>query len=331
MKKERIEFYDFLRGIAIIMVVGIHTFKAYPIDTPMGFIVTFIRQILNCAVPIFLGLSGLFCSKKILGTKAAYISFLTKQIPKVYIPALIWSLPYFMQNVIGLNRGGYSPAVQAITLFMCGYSIYYFIALIVQYYFLLPILQKYKSVMMPISIISSMLSITIITFLTKILGIQIPLIVFAGPFTTWFVFFMLGVYYTTSPINYTIKQSAAITILGLMLEYIETYYLNMNYGGGYGIKISSFIYSIGIVMLLLTPKMKSMYKSNKLTFTIAYLGRISFGIYLIHYFVIKISTFILPLRSWALSWIIVIMITAIVIMLFRKYLPQKINKYLGFS
>ena len=185
--------------------------------------------------------------------------------------------------------------------------------------------------MMPISIISSMLSITIITFLTKILGIQIPLIVFAGPFTTWFVFFMLGVYYSTSPINYTRKQSVAIIILGLMLECIETYYLNINYGGGYGIKISSFIYSIGIVMLLLTPKMKSMYKSNKLKFTIAYLGRLSFGIYLIHYFVINISTFILPVRSWALSWIIVIMITAIVIMLSRKYLPQKINKYLGFS
>lgn len=185
--------------------------------------------------------------------------------------------------------------------------------------------------MMPISIISSMLSITIITYLTKMLGIQIPLIVFAGPFTTWFVFFMLGVYYAKSPINYTVKQSVVTIIIGLMLECIETYYLNMNYGGGYGIKISSFIYSIGIIMLLFTPKVKSMYTSNKLTSMIAYLGRISFGIYLIHCYVIKIANFIFPVGSWALSWIIVIMITTIAIMISRKYLPQKINKYLGFS
>ena len=50
---KRIEYYDFLRGIAIIMVVGIHTFIAYPIETPIWITVAFIRQILNCAVPIF--------------------------------------------------------------------------------------------------------------------------------------------------------------------------------------------------------------------------------------------------------------------------------------
>lgn len=51
----------------------------------------------------------------------------------------------------------------------------------------------------------------------------------------------------------------------------------MNYGGGYGIKNFSFVYSICIVMILLTPKMKSIYKSYKQTFTIVYFGRISFG------------------------------------------------------
>lgn len=106
MKKGRIEFYDFLRGIAIMMVVGIHTFTAYPIDTPMGLAVTFIRQTLNCAVPIFLALSGLFCGKKILETRDANISFWKKQINKVYIPTLIWSFPYFVQNISSFNGGG---------------------------------------------------------------------------------------------------------------------------------------------------------------------------------------------------------------------------------
>ena len=33
---QRVEYYDFLRGVAILMVVGIHTFVSYPIETPIG-------------------------------------------------------------------------------------------------------------------------------------------------------------------------------------------------------------------------------------------------------------------------------------------------------
>ena len=102
---QRIEYYDFLRGIAIIMVVGIHTFVSYPIETTIGYTSAIVRQILNCAVPIFLALSGLFCGKKLLDNRQARICFWKKQIPKVYIPALIWSMPYFMQN-IALGIGG---------------------------------------------------------------------------------------------------------------------------------------------------------------------------------------------------------------------------------
>ena len=102
---QRIEYYDFLRGVAIIMVVGIHTFMAYPLDTPLGYTSAFIRQILNCAVPIFLVLSGLFCGKKLLDNKEERLRFWVKQIPKVYIPALIWSLPYLTQNLATKSGG----------------------------------------------------------------------------------------------------------------------------------------------------------------------------------------------------------------------------------
>ncbi len=327
---QRIEYYDFLRGIAIIMVVGIHTFVSYPIDTLIGCAYTVIRQILNCAVPIFLALSGLFCGKKIFENNGAIINFWKKQIPKVYIPVLIWSLPYLLQAIVQ-NKGDMVVLVKQLgTLFVCGYSIYYFIALIVQYYLLLPILQNNKTLMLPISIVLSISSILVITYTRSVLGIELPLIVYAGPFTTWFVFFMIGVYYATSPINYTLKQSMALIVIGLILECIETYYLNINYGGGYGIKLSAFIYSIGVVMLILSPKVRNVYKSNKLTSIIAYIGKISFGIYLIHCFVIKVVNFVLPIKVWVISWLMVIIITSIVIMTSRKFIPQKINRYLGF-
>jgi surface polysaccharide O-acyltransferase-like enzyme len=46
--KQRESYYDFLRGIAIMMVIGIHTYT----DGFMHFNL-FLRQFLNCAVPIF--------------------------------------------------------------------------------------------------------------------------------------------------------------------------------------------------------------------------------------------------------------------------------------
>lgn len=216
-------------------------------------------------------------------------------------------------------------------LLVCAFSIYYFIALIIQFYILLPVLQKYKNIMMPLSFVISILSISLITYLSKIQGMQLPLIIYAGPFVTWFVFFMLGVYYSSSKINYTIKQAVSIIVFGFALECIETYWLNTNYGGGYGIKISAFIYSIGVIMLIISPKAKTAYKSNKITSLIAYIDNISFGVYLIHCFVIKGVNYILPEYNWALSWLLVVIITSTVIIAARKILPHGLNKYLGFS
>lgn len=77
--------------------------------------------------------------------------------------------------------------------------------------------------MMPLSIVISILSISFITYLNIMQGMQLPLIIYAGPFITWFVFFMLGVYYSSSKINYTVKQAIAVIIFGFGLECIETY------------------------------------------------------------------------------------------------------------
>ena len=77
--------------------------------------------------------------------------------------------------------------------------------------------------MMPLSIVISILSISFITYLNIMQGMQLPLIIYAGPFITWFVFFMLGVYYSSSKINYTVKLAIAVIIFGFGLECIETY------------------------------------------------------------------------------------------------------------
>lgn len=53
--KQRNLYFDFLRGVAIILVVAIHSFI-------LGENSNEIRQLLNTAVPLFVAISGFFLS-----------------------------------------------------------------------------------------------------------------------------------------------------------------------------------------------------------------------------------------------------------------------------
>ena len=77
--KNRIVYFDFLSGLAILMVIAIHTFSIVDLTSDSNLEI-FLRQILNCAVPIFLAISGFFISK---GNKVGtYWAFLKHQIPR---------------------------------------------------------------------------------------------------------------------------------------------------------------------------------------------------------------------------------------------------------
>ena len=62
---KRNTYFDFLRGFAIMMVVGIHTYT-------LGEDSTLVRQLLNTAVPLFIAISGYFLSQKKMENKDDY-------------------------------------------------------------------------------------------------------------------------------------------------------------------------------------------------------------------------------------------------------------------
>lgn len=136
--KTRNNYFDFLRGIAILMVIAIHTYPRFSFDGAYDIFQIFVRQIVGCPVPVFLAISGYFLGRKSLNTKELRLDFWKKQIPKVYVPALIWSIPLFALSLLH----GSNPLFAVVKLFCMWFSIYYFIALIIQCYLLLPTLQK---------------------------------------------------------------------------------------------------------------------------------------------------------------------------------------------
>ena len=127
---KRNTYFDFLRGLAIMMVVGIHTYT-------LGKDSTVVRQLLNTAVPLFVAISGYCLSQKRMENKDDYLFFLKKQLPKVYLPVLVWSLPLY---ALALYSGS-NIIKQTILLFGCGLSIYYFVAFIMQCYAVLPVIN----------------------------------------------------------------------------------------------------------------------------------------------------------------------------------------------
>ncbi|MBO5963237.1 MAG: acyltransferase [Bacteroidales bacterium] len=324
-KAVRNPYFELLRGLAIMMVVGIHTYKLGD-DFSL-----FVRQILNCAVPLFLACSGFFMAKKDVSDRGKHIAFLKKQIPKVYMPCLIWSVPYL---VISLCNGG-SVLKGVVNLLLCGFSVYYFIILIIQYYVLLPYYQRINKRYMILNIAVSLISVGVLTFLFNFKAMNIQLVLYAGWFTLWTMFFAVGVLLgKNSKRDYKLLPYWIITILGLILSFVESKYLIGISGGGIGIKVSSFIYSFGIIMLLFSEKAERFFQIRNIVDRFIHLvGKISFGIYLIHCLIILIFIKNMPEIWLAIPWIlrmIIILLCSIIVIKIVKPISKKLSSWIGF-
>lgn len=178
MSAGRNPYFDFLRCIAIVMVVGIHAYPEYVSGAEIGSLSRLLRLSLNCAVPLFLAISGYFMARKQVGTAGEHLAFLRRQVPKVYVPAVVFSVFWFLydyqwRRVIDL--------VSVINVFTCGHSVYYFIALIIQYYLLLPWLQRCagKGWLALFAAVSA-LSIVTLTFVRTLEGVNLSMLASGG-------------------------------------------------------------------------------------------------------------------------------------------------------
>ena len=322
--KERVDYFDFLRGLAIMMVVGIHTYT-------LGEDSTVVRQLLNTAVPLFIAISGYFLSQKKMENKDDYLSFLKKQLPKVYLPVLVWSLPLY---ALALYSGS-SIIKQTILLLGCGISIYYFVAFIMQCYVVLPVINNYisgnKRRVVIVSCLISFAWIAGVMYMNTIQGKGIPLILYAGPLPCWLMFFVLGVMIGHKPErNYSIILPMVIAVLGFILSVIETDYLLDHYGKGVGIKPSSFIYSAGMIFLMFSNKVEKLVSRTGIIYRLfIWIGSLSFSIYLIHRYFVSFLAKRLTIDSWLLQWSLALFLTVVFILIIRKLLPTKFHKYLG--
>ena len=185
----------------------------------------------------------------------------------------------------------------------------------------------------------SLVSMALLFFITIVKNISIPLVIYAGSFPVWIVFFVLGIYLGKNKIHLSTRKLMIFTILGLLVSVAETYF-NIWYTGrftGLGIKTGAFIYSFLAIVFLFS--LNTNFTSDSIIWKVLeYIGKISFGIYLTHmYFMsylVKPIVSHIQINNWLLQQFVIISLTLVFCMI-MIYIAKKINKsfavkYFGF-
>lgn len=326
--QQRDTYFDFLRGIAIIMVIGIHTYADGQIHFNL-----FLRQLLNCAVPIFLAISGYFIGHKSFAEQGCYVKFLKKQVPRVYIPMLLWSIPWMLLAI----RGGESPIVSIIRTFVGDMSIFYFIILIIQYYALSPLIQREnrKSGGGNYAVIITIIGISLFDYVMRIENAKLSLVESAGIFPVWMIFYVMGVLQVQGiKLPLQNKYPLHYAMLAILLCCVHIYLLHrMNGNVVHGIKLSAHIYSYFIIMWLFTDKARTYYnkiQNKALGRLVVYIGRVSFFMYLTHCLVIFTFFHLHIPDFWSLRWLLCIVLSTLMAYVCDKKCPARMRRYVGF-
>ncbi len=330
--QQRLHYFDFLRGIAILMVVAIHTYPNDGFGTPWTVAQAVGRQLISASVPIFLAISGFFLARKDLDTWPERMAFWRKQVPKIYLPCIIWSVPLFLLQIRNLQD---NPAIGIILrlayLLACGYSIYYFIALIIQCYVLLPWQSHVTRGRVICFALLSFLSVATVNFIINIEGYPLPLLIYAAPFPVYGFFFVLGVWLSRQPRNYRLLPLISGTVAALVLSVAEAWWQYGFHGGGLGLKMSTHLYSTFLILLLFSRRLQNAYTGQSFIARIVRkIGEVSFGVYLIHCYFIAVLIKLWPSGNWFLTWLIVTGATVTVILAVRRIAPNFAERWLGF-
>lgn len=308
------------------MVIGIHTY----VDGLMH-LNLLLRQFLNCAVPIFLAISGYFIGSKSFMEKGSYTRFLGKQIPRVYFPMLFWSVPWIIRSV----KDGNNPLFAVLKAFAGDMSIFYFIILIIQFYILTPAIQETnRRISGGYSLVITIAGISLFDYVVRIQGLELSMVQSGSPFPVWMVFYVMGVLKAQGlGIPFQNSRPLVYSSLGMLLCCVHIAWLYRNYGCiAHGIKLSSHIYTYFVIMWLFSDSARNKYnmiKNTRISKYVVKTGVLSFYIYLTHCLILLVMSYIHIPSLWSVKWAVCILLSFMFAKYSERYCSDAIKKYVG--
>ena len=146
----------------------------------------------------------------------------------------------------------------------------------------------------------------------------------------------MGVVLADSGRNYKLGYIIIGIVLSLILQVIESNWLltEFQYGVGFGIKPSSFLFSIMVILLAFSKRVEEAFKANNsINNAVAFVGRVSFVVYLSHTLVILvITTFFHNWNNllWCVRFLIITALDMALVVSLYYLTPRKLKRYVGF-
>ncbi|GBG57200.1 acyltransferase [Sporomusaceae bacterium FL31] len=143
MSYQRINAIEYIRGISMLGVIGIHT-GAYSLANPFVNVHLFavLEIFTRFSVPIFFFVSafGLFRNQNLFA-KLDYPQFMKRRLRTVFIPYIVWSLIYMIHyTLISGDSAPWRPStlLQYLTFGLASYQLY-FLVILLWFYSLMPL------------------------------------------------------------------------------------------------------------------------------------------------------------------------------------------------
>lgn len=171
----------------------------------------------------------------------------------------------------------------------------------------------------------------IVTWVRSFTNVELPLIVYAGLFPMWIVFYVLGVAFSFERPTNNLGLLVTIALFALIMQFFEAYYLENVGGLGFGIKTTSFLFSVLLIIICFDKKMERIINtSNWLVRRIIRIGEKSFTIYLTHYLVIfLLLNRIAHPQIWYIDWLMVLVLDIFFVFALNRLTPLRFHKILG--
>lgn len=310
IRKERIPAIEYMRGISMLGVVGIHVGSQYLMNnpTPNLQLLALYEVVTRFSVPIFFFISafGLFYNLD-LREPFNYKMFMKRRFKTVLIPYLVWSAFYILHYTIMNHTLYLFHPLNLLGILFFGLACYqlYFMILLIWFYALMPIwimiVKRLNIILLVILFIVQMLIDYYSSFMLNPYGIENPIIkaIFMYRLNYWvihYVFiFVLGGYVAVHYAEFKVfmeTQLGKLRILGLLslLGLLAYYYYCIYYNGyspegaintAHQLSPAGLIYTLG-ASLYLFAEFQYGFLAKWGTGLFSLLGKHSYFVYLAH-------------------------------------------------